>query len=171
MRRTCALLLITTALMGTVMLAGCGSDAKTSQTTTERYEKAKATQDRGQAIIADPTAFGTPEEVLDMLEELAVPGALSVDEVFGTTDYIAGLRYTLFAGRDSVIKTWRTWLSDDGSTGGSLWTWSGTALNGEPFDLEGVNIDHYNEKGLLSEVVVFYPYEDEEVRRRYNEGN
>ena len=69
---------------------------------------------------------------------------------------------TIF-GTDSTIKTWVTWLADDGSSGGSLWTWSGTARNGEPFELIGVNLDDYDENGLLTYSLVDWPYPAETV--------
>jgi hypothetical protein len=136
-----------------------------------RYEKAKATQAKLRSIIEDPAAFGTRSEVLAALKEMAVPGLLSVDEVFGAVDWLAGWNYTLFNNTDAKINTWRSWLSDDGSVGGSLWTWSGIARNGEPFDLQGAETSRFNEDGLVTESVMFYAYPDEEVTRRFNEGN
>ena len=171
MRRIGTLLVVATVMLGSVLLAGCGGDSTESQAATDRYEKAKATQAKAIAIIADPQAFGSEEEVLAMLKEMAVPGLVSVDEGFGSVDWVAGWRYTLFSGRNAEIKTWRSWLSEDGSMGGSLWTWSGTAYNGKPFDLPGVEVSRYDENGLVSETVMFYPYEDEEVQRRFREGN
>ena len=35
------------------------------------------------AIIADPTAFGTETEVLDLLDSMAVPNVVSDDLAFG----------------------------------------------------------------------------------------
>jgi hypothetical protein len=142
-----------------------------SQATASRYEKAKANQEALSGIIADPTSYGTESEVLAMLKEMAVPGLTSDDEVFGTADWVSGWHYTLFNSTDSHIKTWHSWLADDGSVGGSLWTWSGSARNGEPFELQGVEISHFDEDGRYAEIVMFYPYPDEEVTRRFNEGN
>lgn len=171
MRRIGTLLVVATVMLGSVLLTGCGGDSTESQGATDRYEKAKATQAKVIAIVADPQAFGSQEEVLAMLEEMAVPGLVSVDEAFGSVDWLSGWRYTLFGDTDAEIKTWRSWLSDDGSMGGSLWTWSGTASNGKPFDLQGVEVSRYDENGLVSEIVMFYPYEDEEVQRRFTQGN
>ena len=140
---------------------------------SDRYEKASATQQTVTEIIADPAAFGTEEEVLDLLDELAVPEVVSGDLAFGgvsTGVWRIGWRNTLF-GSDATLRTWTTWLSDDGSVGGSLWTWSGTAANGEPFDLQGLELSRFNDDGLYTEVVMLYPYDDEEVRRRFREGN
>lgn len=52
-----------------------------------------------------------------------------------------------------------------------MWTWSGTARNGEHFDLQGINLDSYDENGLSKSTIVYYPYEDKEVLRRFREGN
>jgi len=135
-----------------------------------RYEKAKATQETAFAIIADPLAFGSEEDVLDLLDEMAVSGTPYGDAAFGSIAWRAGWRNTLFSQVDATIRTWASWLSEDGSVGGSLWTWSGTARNGEPFDLEGIEISTYDEDGLYSSVMVHYPYEDAEVKRIFNEG-
>lgn len=138
--------------------------------TTTRSDKAKATQETAMAIIADPAAFGTEDEVLDLLDELAAPGTVYGDAAFGSIDYRTGWRNTLFAQVDATIRTWTSWLSDDGSVGGSLWTWSGTARNGEPFDLQGIEISTYDEDGRYTSITVYYPYEDAEVQRIFAEG-
>ena len=52
-----------------------------------------------------------------------------------------------------------------------LWTWSGVASNGEEFAIPGVELSRFNDEGLYTEVVMFYPFENEEVHRRYYEGN
>jgi len=135
-----------------------------------RYEKAKATQEIAFAIMADPSAFGSEEEVLDLLDEMAVPGTVYGDAAFGSVGWRPGWRNTLFGQVDATIRTWASWLSEDGSVGGSLWTWSGTAGNGEPFDLEGIELSSYDENGLYSSVMVHYPNEDEEVLRIFDEG-
>ncbi len=136
-----------------------------------RYEKARATQELVYDIIADPAAHGTEQEVLDLLDGLAAPGTIYGDDAFGSTDWRTGWRNTLFGGIDASIHTWLSWLSDDGSVGGSMWTWSGSAFNGEPFDLQGIELSTYDEQGLLDSVTVYYPYEDAEVRLRFNRGN
>ena len=66
-------------------------------------------------------------------------------------------------GTNSTFKTWATWLSEDGATGGSLWTWSGTARNGEPFELIGINMDRYDDNGLVSYILTDWPYPSETV--------
>jgi hypothetical protein len=77
----------------------------------------------------------------------------------------------LYGDLDANIQTWTRWLSDDGSTGGSLWSWNGTAANGEPFTLTGVVLEQYNNDGLYEEIYVYYPLDDAEVRRIFAEGN
>ncbi len=142
--------------------------------TTARYENAQASQEALAAIIADPTAFGTETEVLDLLDSMAVPDVVSGDLAFGGTMtgiWRTGWRNTLFGRDDMSVKTWRSWLSEDGSVGGSLWTWSGIASNGEPFAIPGVEVSRFNDEGLYTEVVMFYPFENAEVHRRIREGN
>jgi hypothetical protein len=141
---------------------------------TARYEKAKANQEVLLAVIEDPTAFGTEEEVLDLLDAMATPDIVSGDLAFGGTltgIWRTGWRNTLFNNTDATIHTWRAWLSEDGSVGGSLWSWIGTAQNGEPFSLEGLELSRFNDEGLYTEVIMLYPYEDTEVHRRVSEGN
>ncbi len=142
--------------------------------TTARYENAQSNQEALGAIIADPTAFGTETEVLDLLDSMAIPDVVSGDLAFGGTMkgiWRTGWYNTLFGRDDMSVKTWRSWLSEDGSVGGSLWTWSGMAGNGEPFAIPGVEISRFNDEGLYTEVVMFYPFEDAEVHRRIREGN
>jgi len=136
-----------------------------------RHEKAKATQETAFAIIEDPSAFGTEEDVLDLLDEMAVPATVYGDAAFGPIGWRAGWRNTLFGQVDATIRTWASWLSEDGSVGGSLWTWSGTARNGEPFDLEGIELSTYDENGLYSSLMVHYPYVGTEVMRTFMRGN
>ena len=166
MRRRIGLGLLVVALA----MAGCADDTATPA----RHEKAAATQETLAAIIDDPDAFGTETEVLDLIDSMAVPDVVSGDLAFGgamTGIWRTGWRNTLFGSDDMAVKTWRSWLSDDGSVGGSLWTWSGIADNGEEFAIPGVEISRFNEEGLYTEVVMFYPFENEEVRRRVREGN
>ena len=85
------------------------------------------------------------------------------DTALGSVPIRSAWDNTIF-GTDSTIKTWVTWLADDGSSGGSLWTWSGTARNGEPFELIGVNLDDYDENGLLTYSLVDWPYPAETVK-------
>jgi len=139
--------------------------------TSSRYEKAQATQEAALAIMADPRAFGTEDEVLDLFDEMAVPGTVYGDAAFGSIGWRAGWKGTLFGQVDATIRTWTSWLSDDGSVGGSLWTWSGTAGNGEPFALQGIELSTFDENGLYSSIMVHYPFEDAEVMRMFSEGS
>ena len=63
-----------------------------------------------------------------------------------------------------------TWRADDGSSGGSRWVWSGTAENGEPFELIGVNPDSVDDDGLLPYSLVDWPYPAETVRASIASG-
>jgi hypothetical protein len=148
----------------------CGSDSELEEVKAERdalaaelaavesrHELSRATQELGAEIIADPESFGDRDEVLDALEATAVPGAVMDDTAFGPVPIRSAWDNTVF-GTDSTLRTWVTWLAEDGSSGGSLWTWSGTAWNGEPFELIGVNLDDYDENGLLTYSLVDWPY-------------
>lgn len=137
-----------------------------------RYEKADATQQAVVEIIADPTSFGTEDEVLDLLDQYAVtPNIVYGDEAFGDTTWRIGWRNTLFGAVAADIQTWTRWLSDDGSTGGSLWSWNGTATNGEPFTLSGIVLEQYDDDGLYEILRVYYPMPDDEVLAAFATGN
>jgi hypothetical protein len=43
-------------------------------------------------------------------------------------------------------------------------------LNGEPFELSGIKLSTYDDNGLVTSVMVYYPMEDSEVFRIFNEG-
>ncbi|MCJ7782153.1 MAG: hypothetical protein MUQ27_15170 [Acidimicrobiia bacterium] len=148
-------------------------DALTAEATlaASRHEKTQATQEAALAIMADPRAFGTEDEVLALLDELAAPGTVYGDAAFGSTVWRTGWKNTLFGQVDATIRTWTSWLSHDGSVGGSLWTWSGTAQNGEPFDLQGIEVSTFDENGRYTSVMVHYPFEDAEVMRMFSEGS
>ena len=138
----------------------------------DRYQKADATQQAVIDIVADPTSFGTADEVLDLLDQYAVtPGIVYGDEAFGDTSWRTGWRNTLFGSVDADIQTWTRWLSDDGSTGGSLWSWNGTARNGEPFTLTGIVLEHFDHDGLYESLRVYYPMPDEDVLAAFAQGN
>ena len=148
--------------------------ASEERSPSARYEAALATQETMLAIMEDPASFGDEDEVLDLLDSMATPGVVSGDLAWGGTStgiWRTGWRNTLFGGTDATIRTWKTWLSDDGSVGGSLWTWTGTAQNGKSFSIEGLELSRFNENGLYTEVVMLYPYENNEVHRRFREGN
>jgi hypothetical protein len=128
-----------------------------------RHELSSNTQQQVADIIADPGAFGDKMEVLNALAALATADAVMDDTAFGAVEIRRAWASTIY-DTNSTIKTWATWLSDDGATGGSMWTWAGTAQNGEPFELIGINIDRFDENGLLSHSVVDWPYPGDTVR-------
>ena len=143
--------------------------ATQAATTTERHSKASATQAKLSAIIDDPSSFGTEEEVLDLIDELAVPLVRYEDTAWPPLgpvqegDWRTSWRNTIFTETLDTVTTWRTWLSKDGSTGGSLFMWQGTDLTGEPFWLPGIELSEFNEEGLYTESIVYYPYTRSEV--------
>ncbi len=143
--------------------------ATQAATTTERHSKASATQAKLSAIIDDPSSFGTEEEVLDLIDELAVPLVRYEDTAWPPLgpvqegDWRTSWRNTIFTETLDTVTTWRTWLSKDGSTGGSLFMWQGTDLTGEPFWLPGIELSEFNEEGLYTESIVYYPYPRSEV--------
>jgi len=73
------------------LLAGAG-------TISERHARSRATQVQILDIIAEPSAFGTEEQVLELLDELAVSGAPYGDAAWGiSTSWRGGWRNTLFS--------------------------------------------------------------------------
>jgi hypothetical protein len=145
-------------------------DAPAAHISTVRYEKASQTQALLVEMMENPEEYGTEDEWLDLVDTLAVPGTFYGDDVFGGIDWRSGWRNTMFGNVNATITTWHRWMSDDGSNAGSMWTWSGTAQNGEPFDLQGIEISAFDEEGLYTGVTVYYPYDDAEVLRRFAEG-
>jgi hypothetical protein len=90
---------------------------------------------------------------------------MMVDDVFGSIDVRRGWYYTLYGDMaESVFDGGYSWLSEDGSQGGSVWLWHGTNQAGNPFKLAGVSLDDFNEEGLVSREFVVYPYADDYVR-------
>jgi len=133
----------------------------TTQQQSERHDKSKATQDAVKAILDNPESVGTEQEVVDALDALAVPGAVMEDAALGSIDMRQGWYETLYGGAmDSRIDTTYTWVSKDGSQGGSVWLWHGTNTAGNPFELAGVNLDEFDEDGLIAHSYVVYPYPD-----------
>ena len=78
---------------------------------------------------------------------------------------------TLFGGANATLRTRNPWLSDDGATGGSPWTSEGRAQNGEPSSIQGTELSRYGYTGLITELVMFCPYGDDEARRRFIKGH
>ncbi len=135
-----------------------------------RYERSSATQQTIIDIIADPAAFGTEDAVLDLLDGLAVPGTTMDDVALGEADWRDAWWGTLF-GAQADIHTWTKWMAEDGSVGGSLWTWSGTAVNGAPFEIPGIDVSRYDDNGLTTSAVVHWPYGDAEVECVFYQGS
>lgn len=129
-----------------------------------RHAASLATIEGVEAILADPDAFGTENEVADALAALAVEDAVMDDTVFGAVGYRTAWYNTLFSGAiDADIDVYHHWLSEDGSQGGSLWVWHGTNAAGNPFELAGISLNEYDEDGRLTYELVTYPYPDEYV--------
>ncbi|MBT8246364.1 MAG: DUF4164 domain-containing protein, partial [Acidimicrobiia bacterium] len=124
-----------------------------------RLEKTEATIAAVADIVADPTSFGTQEEVLDLLMVHFASEAVMDDDVYGAVPMRTAWRNTLY-GLDATIDTWHRWVSEDGSDGLPLWTWSGTNFAGDPFELIGLSILHYSDEGKQDYQFVVYPYED-----------
>jgi hypothetical protein len=129
-----------------------------------RFELSNETIDAVGEIVSDPSAFGTEDEVLELLSRYFAPGATTHDLAYGEIETIAGWRNTLFGGQvDAVTTEWHNWVCEDGSQGGSLWTWEGTNFLGQPFELIGVSIQRFNDEGLGTGNTVMWPYPDEYV--------
>ncbi len=137
--------------------------ATQAATAAARYDKTKATIDAVTELIADPQAHGTEAEFLDQLMVFFAPDAVMDDAAFGAVPMREAWTNTLFGDADAKIDTWHTWISEDGSSGGSLWTWSGTNAVGRPFELIGISIMSYNDEGLQTYQLVTWPYSDEYV--------
>ena len=137
-----------------------------AQQPSERHAKAQATQEAVRAILDDPESVGTEKEVIDALAAYAAPGAMMDDAVFSAVPMRSAWRNTLYGGAmDARIDVTYVWLSEDGSQGGDVWLWHGTNAAGHPFELAGVNLDEYNEDGLMTRSYVVYPYAAEYVRQ------
>jgi hypothetical protein len=143
-------------------------DEACAEMAATRHSRSRATQERIIEIVADPSAFGTEDAVLDLLDQVAAPGAMFGDDAFGgAVPWRTGWRNTLFGERDATIRTWLRWLSDDGSTGGALWTWSGTGPGGGHFDLIGISLNTYDEDGRVTSQTAYYPYESSYVMETF----
>jgi hypothetical protein len=137
-----------------------------AQQPSERHAKAQATQEAVRAILDDPESVGTEEEVIDALAAYATPGAMSDDIYFSSVPMRSAWRNILYGGAmNARIDVTYIWLSEDGSQGGSVWLWHGTNTAGNPFELSGVNLDEFDEDGLMTRTYVAYPYPAEYVRQ------
>jgi hypothetical protein len=80
-------------------------------TAEERFTKSSASIDAIGGVVSDPAAFGTEDEILDLLSQYLVPGATTHDLAYGEIDSIDGWRNTLFGGRfDAVTTEWPNWV-------------------------------------------------------------
>lgn len=131
---------------------------------SERHDKSVAVQAAVRDILDNPTAYGTEEEVADLLATYATAAAVMEDDVFGSVNMREAWYNTLYSGTmDAEIEVWHQWTSEDGSQSGGLWVWRGTNLAGNPFELIGVAVDTHDEEGLVSHELVVYPYSDAHV--------
>lgn len=129
-----------------------------------RHDKSVAVQTAVRDILDDPTAYGSEEEVADLLATYATSAAVMEDDVFGSANMRDAWYNTLYSGTiDAEIEVWHQWTSEDGSQTGGLWVWKGTNLAGNPFELIGVAVDTHDEEGLISHELVVYPYSNEYV--------
>jgi hypothetical protein len=128
---------------------------------SERHDKTVAVKAAVRDILDNPTAYGTEEEVADLLATYATSAAVMEDDVFGSVNMRDAWYRTLYSGAiDAEIEVSHQWISEDGSQSGSLWVWKGTNQAGNPFELIGVAVDTHDEEGLVSHELVVYPYSD-----------
>ncbi|WP_296667820.1 hypothetical protein [Demequina sp.] len=168
------------AVMIALATAGCGSSgevddlkAQVAEVTAERdalqqqVDTAAARHDKSaevkaavEALLAEPGSSIPPAELAAELASYATADAQMVDDVFGGVGMEQAWYNTLSGDLDATIDTIHQWISDDGTQSGSLWIWRGSNMQGNPFELIGVNIDSHNEEGLITEEWVGYPYPD-----------
>lgn len=131
---------------------------------SERHDRALEIMGGIEAILDDPASVGTEAEVADLLGTYATEAAVMDDDVFGSVNWRDGFYNTLYAGAmDATIDVHRSWICDDGSQGGVLWTWAGTNARGKPFELAGISLNEFGEDGRISYELVTYPYPDDYV--------
>ncbi|GAA1470231.1 hypothetical protein [Microbacterium thalassium] len=127
-----------------------------------RYDNTIAVHEEVRAILDDPEAYGTEDEVVAALAALATPEAEMYDDAYGDGVGMQQAWYqTLYSGAmDSRIELVHEWVARDGSQSGGLWLWYGTNLAGNEFQLVGVQIDDHDDDGLITHELVVYPYPD-----------
>ncbi|WP_062377090.1 hypothetical protein [Demequina pelophila] len=113
-----------------------------------------------EALLADDSLRADPDALLDELSYYVIDGARLHNETLGSTSWRFGMRGTLFTTAEATIDNVHSWIDPDGSTTGSLFVWSGTNAEDEPFALAGVAIQFYNDDGLLTHTWVAHPYPD-----------
>jgi hypothetical protein len=163
---------VTIVVAGIVGLIGFGlgwllfTDGDGDQVT--RHDRSAAVIEEVVAILDDPVAFGSEEEIAAALAHHAAPGALMEDAVLGSVPYETGFFETLFGGTvDAEIDVHHFTVSEDGSQSVILWTWHGTNTVGNPFELIGISIDTHDDEGRITHELVTYPYSDDHVREAF----
>lgn len=137
----------------------------------ERHDRALATLDEINAMLNDPEAVGSEEEIIDAIASHSTDTAVMDDDVFGSVNYRSGFYNTLYGGAvDARIDTYDWWVSEDGSQGGTLWIWYGTNGAGNPFELSGLSLHEFDEDGRIEYELVTYPYTDDYVKNAFS-GN
>ncbi len=136
-----------------------------------RHDRTAAATERLRAILDDPAAFGTEEEVAAQLAQMATEDAQMEDDVFGGHAIRGAWQSALFGfgceETDARIEMLHQWISADGSMSGDLWVWHGTNCAGNPFELAGVSISTHDETGRATEMRNHYPYSDQYVREGF----
>ncbi|NNE96352.1 MAG: hypothetical protein HKN24_10020 [Acidimicrobiales bacterium] len=145
--------------------AACSSGSDRTETDS-RYERTAAVVSAVRNILDNPDAYGTEEEVVELLATYATPDAVMQDDAFDADMNMRDSWYnTLYqASMDAEIEVLHQWISDDGSQSSGLWVWRGKNFNGHDFELIGVKVDSHNDEGLITHELVLYPYPDDYVR-------
>ncbi|NNC42424.1 MAG: hypothetical protein HKO03_04185 [Acidimicrobiia bacterium] len=137
----------------------------------QRFVNSSVSAERTGLIVSDPASYGSEEEVLDQLMEYVAPGAVIHDLAYGIVETRQGWFNTLFREAvDAETYVWHKWMCSDGSQGGSLWTWRGTNVVGEPFELIGISLSDYDQEGLETRQTVAWPYEHQQVYTEFGVG-
>ena len=137
----------------------------------QRFTRASEAKDATAQIVSDPAAYGSEEEVLELLMQHVEPGAVIHDLAYGEINTRQGWKNTLFGGQvDAETYVWHDWLCADGSQGGALWTWRGTNMMGEPFELIGIALTEYSDEGLETHQTVAWPYDHQHVYEEFGVG-
>ena len=139
------------------VVTACSSDESSNE---ERREASQATLDEIVALWEDPSEVGTKEEVAAAIAAHSTEDAVIYDTAFpGDTPYATGFYNTLYGGvMSATLDITHSWLSEDGSQGGTLWLWSGTNTEGDSFELAGISLIDFDEDGKVAYEYVTYPY-------------
>ncbi|MDH3755740.1 MAG: hypothetical protein OEU32_17890 [Acidimicrobiia bacterium] len=130
----------------------------------ERYDKTAEVKAGVREILDNPEAFGSEDEVADLLAVYATEAAVMEDDVFGSVPMRQAWFRTLYSdAMDAEIEILHQWISEDGSESGGVCVWRGTNQAGNPFELIGLTVDTHDEEGRVAHELVIYPYPDEYV--------